>query len=134
MQTDNNQIAMKESTKNWLKFSQRDLKNAEILFRGKSYEACIWHCDEAVEKILKAVIIEKKGKIPKIHDLSHLLSESKLKISRSIFEFIEELNPFYLAPRYPELILESKKINRKQALNFLKLTKEFIKWVKFQKI
>lgn len=50
---------MQESSKKWLNFAKEDLKDAEILFKAKSYKNSTWHCHQAIEKLLKAIILAK---------------------------------------------------------------------------
>lgn len=99
---------MKKITKKWLEFAENDLKNAGILFRGKSYPAVIWYCHQAVEKTIKAIIVEKGTRLRKTHDLIGLASDADLKLSKDIATFIDNLNPYYNPIRYPDAALESK--------------------------
>ena len=48
---------MNQIAKEWLEFAKSDLKNADILFRNKSYRDCIWYCHQSLEKLLKAVLL-----------------------------------------------------------------------------
>jgi HEPN domain-containing protein len=94
---------MKKITQKWLEFGKRELKDAEILFENKRYWGCIYHCHQAIEKFLKAILIESGKKIPKHHDLPDLLKRGGLKYSKEILEFVEELNPYYQPIRYPDI-------------------------------
>jgi len=122
---------MKKLTKKWIEFARRDLKDAEILFKAKSYRGCSWHCHRAIEKILKAIIL-KKGKRPrKIHDLVELLKDAEIKLPEDLLNFIEELDLFYLLPRYPDVYEQMKKIYRPQNIKkVFKLTKTLFSWLK----
>lgn len=124
---------MKKTTKNWLKFAKDDLYVAEVLFRNKSYRNCIAHCHQAIEKILKAIIIEKGKSIRKTHDLIGLLADTKVDFPDDILKTIEELNPHYLPVRYPDILTIKPIIyKRKKTQNFLKKSKEIFKWLQVQ--
>ncbi len=121
---------MKSITKKWVEFAKNDLKDAEILFKAKSYSGCIYHCHQCIEKFFKAGIVEKGKKLKKIHDLPQLLKESGMKYSKDILEFTAELNPYYSPVRYPDIALEFKaKYSRKNTAKLFKLTKDVSKWI-----
>jgi len=117
--------------KSWLTFAQQDLKDAEILFIQKSYRGTSWHCHQAIEKILKAILI-KKGKSPgKIHDLVDLLKDTKIKLPEDLMSFLEELNLHYFPPRYPDVYEQMKKIyHSKNIERVLKLTRTLFLWLR----
>lgn len=122
---------MDKITKQWLDFAKEDLKDAEILFRAKSYRGSSWHCHQAIEKILKAIIIQKGKRLRKIHDLIELLRDTKIKLPEDLMSFVEELDLFYLPPRYPDFYEQMKKKYRfKNIQRVLKLTKALFLWLK----
>lgn len=124
---------MKSVTNKWIEISQRNLKDAEILFKNKSYQGAAWHCHQAIEKILKAIIIEKGKRVPKVHDLVDLIEETKLKIPEALVQVIEELNFHYLPPRYPDVVPQLNKIYQRRNIHqLLKQTKELFKWLRIQ--
>lgn len=66
---------MDTEVKNWLDFAKRDLDVARHLntaFYPKPLEIVCYHCQQAAEKAIKAVIISlgSPGGLPKRHDLS----------------------------------------------------------------
>lgn len=122
---------MKKITQKWFEFAEKDLKSAEILFKGKEYEAAIYHCHQAIEKTIKAIIVEKEIKLRKTHDLVELLSDAKINLSSDILKFIDDLNPYYNPIRYPDAFIESKiSYSRATCKKILATTKEVIKWIK----
>lgn len=124
---------MKTITQKWLEYVEEDLKAAEILFKNKRYLGCIYHCHQAIEKILKAILVEKEKTVPKTHDLLDLLKQSEIKYTKEILEFLQELNPYYTPIRYPDTPeAVSLKIKKQRAMRFLKLTKEISKWLLWQ--
>lgn len=124
---------MKKITKKWVEFAKEDLKAAEILFSSKSYRNCIYHCHQAIEKLLKAMIIEKGKHFRKTHDLPDLLKKSEAKYTKEILQFIQELNPYYNPIRYPDTALAPPlNYNRKTTQKLFKSTKDMSKWLLFQ--
>jgi len=122
---------MKKITQKWLEFAKKDVENAKILFDGRSYEGSIWHCHQALEKTLKAIIVEKNIRLRKTHDLVDLSEDAQIRLPKNIPEFIDDLNPYYNPIRYPDVAIESKQAySRIIAQKILKTTKEVIKWLK----
>lgn len=121
---------MKQSKK-WFEFAKGDLRDAGILFKKKSYRGCSWHCHQSIEKFLKAIIIEKGKRPRKIHDLVELLKDAKIKLPEDLMSFVEELDLYYLPPRYPDLYEQMKKKYRyKNIQRVLKLTKSLFLWLR----
>jgi len=123
---------MKNLTKDWIFMADRDLSAAEIL----SKENCpltnivVFHCQQAIEKYLKAFLVENDIPIIKTHDLIKLnniiikikdlgIDEKKLTL----------VNDVYSESRYPAemgLLPDGMPTN--------KYAKEFIEYAKEIKI
>jgi HEPN domain-containing protein len=94
-----------EEVREWLDKADRDLKVTEhelsLLEEEVVKDAVGFHCQQAVEKYLKAFLISHKTKPKRTHDLSHLL-EQCANIDQD-FENIEirELSSFAVDIRYP---------------------------------
>ncbi len=123
-------MSLNKIIKQWLEFARQDLKDAEILFDKKSYKGCIYHCHQAIEKFLKALLISKNKRVRKTHDLADLLKESEIKYIAEILQFIHKLNPYYDPIRYPDVALDFPlKYDRKTTQEMLKFAKEISKWL-----
>lgn len=126
---------MKNLTEKWLDFAKADLEAAEVLLKsGKthwSYQLCVLHCHQAIEKILKTVIVKNGDEVRKVHNLIFLLSESKLEISEEFKRHIEELNPHYQPSRYPDIFYKGPilKYDKEIAQHHLSRTKEIFLWI-----
>lgn len=129
---------MKNITKKWLEFADTDLKVAKALLdesKKQLYSNCYYHCHQAIEKNLKAILAERNEKIPKIHDLIDLLNKTKIKLPKEITNFIDDLNPYYHPIRYPDSFQELKdEFNKRSTSKSYKLTKETIKWIQHELI
>lgn len=123
---------MTPETKEWYDMAVMDLKVAEHLdetFHPKPLEIICYHCQQAAEKAIKALIVHYGGEggMPKLHDLSFLLNQIKNKISIEdrYYDYADTLTPYGVSVRYPnELFLEER--HAKEALEF---SGEILSWV-----
>jgi HEPN domain-containing protein len=94
---------MKDETLNWVKFADENLKSAKLLFENNFYNPCLQNAQQSIEKLLKAVLIEKGIPLKRTHDileLYQLLQQSGIKINLSEDE-CDLLNSVYLPSKYP---------------------------------
>jgi HEPN domain-containing protein len=98
---------MKESTGNWLKIAEKDLKVAKLLVRENEPMAFIFHLHAALEKILKAICCEESGEPPRIHKLRSLaIDVCKLSLEKHQLKLITQIDESFMDSRYPEDITE----------------------------
>lgn len=57
----------------WLRIARQDLLAARRLREEGLHETCAFHCQQTVEKLLKAYLRWRGQRSPKIHDLTVLL-------------------------------------------------------------
>ncbi len=94
---------MKDETLLWLKYAQENLRSAKVLFDSKLYNPCLQNAQQSVEKMLKAVLVERAIKFKKTHsigELSQLLAKNKIIVDLTI-EDRELLDSIYLPSKYP---------------------------------
>jgi len=95
---------MKKRVKEWVKYSKLDLDSALKLLESPDLtQSAAFHCQQSIEKSLKAIIEEKINKVPRTHDLEKLygLIEEygiKLEIDEDI---LDQVNDVYIETRYP---------------------------------
>jgi HEPN domain-containing protein len=95
---------MKKQVEDWILLADKDLYAAEILLKEQYPLTNIvaFHCQQAIEKYLKAFIIEKDAPLIKTHDLIKLngmLNEIKnIGIDEKKLIVINEV---YVESRYP---------------------------------
>lgn len=99
---------MQPEVKEWLDFADMDLSSARHLyetFYPRPLQIICYHCQQAAEKALKAVIIAKgkPGGMPKMHDLEFLLNQMKnyTNITEELWDYAEALTPYGIEIRYP---------------------------------
>ena len=105
-------MANSTSFTEWKQFAQMDYDTAKHLYNTmhpKPLEIICYHCQQAVEKLLKAILITNGSAIEKTHDLG-LLAErcaSIVTIPDEIYDVCDNLTPYGVKIRYPqELFLE----------------------------
>ncbi len=94
---------MKILTQEWLNAAELDIKSAAQLLQDDSLTAVVtFHCQQAIEKSFKAVLVEKDNEPQRIHDL--------LRLYKLIQQFIDPfddiltlkvINEAYIDSRYP---------------------------------
>lgn len=125
-------------SKSWIQFALSDLDAAKRLFQSPrptrwTYLLVLWHCHQATEKTLKAVLLEKGKDLLKIHDLPRLAQLAEIPLSTQDKTFLEDMNAFYLRSRYPDLLQPPlSDPMRKTATAYLEKTKQFLLWLQKQ--
>lgn len=96
---------MKASTQSWLEFTKRDLLAAEkLLAEVYLQNVVLFHCQQAVEKVFKAILEEHDLRIPRVHSVVTLYErfpeavKTLLHFDRDELRFIDEI---YTDSRYP---------------------------------
>ena len=94
---------MKNDTKEWLRYGDENLKSAEILLEKNLFNPCLQNSQQAAEKYLKSVFIEKSIKLHKTHSINELYR--KINSLGYEVDIIEDecdlLDSIYLPSKYP---------------------------------
>ena len=117
--------SMKEETKGWLNKAKEDIETARYNLKGKKLNAAVFFSQQASEKSLKAVQIEKLGRFDRIHDL--LALAKSVNAPEDIIESCASVNPYYTITRYPD---SEDKINEKTAKSLLESSEKVVRWAK----
>jgi HEPN domain-containing protein len=96
--------------KNWLKKAENDLLNAKTILEafpvsgGAPFDTVCFHCQQAVEKYLKACLVHYDIDVPRTHDLGELteLCAQLDKDFLTIKQPAESLSPYAAEIRYPD--------------------------------
>jgi|SRR3972149_6431971 len=92
---------MRPETELWWVQARRDLRTARNSHRSRDFYAAVFFCQQAVEKSLKATVIESLRRLPpRTHNLAEL--GTLLGVPRGIATFLMELTPEYITTRYPD--------------------------------
>ncbi len=108
-----------KATKGWVEKAEHDFTSASVLIKLRSkpvYDNVCYHCQQCIEKYLKAFLVSKNQRFPKSHDLIRLLDlaasiDGSLEFVRDI---IKPLNDYAVDIRYPGE--EPNRIEAKDAL------------------
>lgn len=120
----------KSDVKEWVRFADMDVLSANHLNEiqhPKPLEIICYHCQQAAEKMLKALIIAYDGELQKTHDLGLLTDQLSefIGFSDNILNAADELSPYGVKIRYPQdLHIEESHVAK--ALYNMKLVYDFV--------
>ena len=87
----------------WIVESEYDLKVAWDNFNAKNYSYALFFGHLVIEKILKAIYVDrKKEHAPFIHNLLKLTEISEISIDQAQKDALNEITRFNLESRYPD--------------------------------
>jgi HEPN domain-containing protein len=124
-------MTKEEHIKYWLEGAQHDLESAEAIFNSGRYDWCLYVGHLALEKIIKAVFVEKNDNNipPKIHNLVRLAELSRIELNDEQKFFLDKVNDFNIQTRYPDYKHEFYKIcDVEYAKENMSKIKEFYSW------
>ena len=90
--------------KEWIRLATHDIETADVLIKEKGHaDIIIYHIHQAVEKLLKAIIIKSEKEVEKIHYLDRLLADliNDYPVLEKIKTDILEINLYLPKLRYP---------------------------------
>ena len=94
---------MKDETKKWLEYADENRRSVKVLLDSELFNPCLHNAQQAVEKMLKAVLVESTIKIIRTHSINELvkiLNEKGLNIDITEDE-CDLLDSIYLPSKYP---------------------------------
>ncbi|MDO8616260.1 MAG: HEPN domain-containing protein [Dehalococcoidia bacterium] len=117
---------MKPETERWLARAAEDVSVAEFAWQAGYTLSCLFHLHQAIEKLLKAGLIERKGAYRKVHDLPRLAAELGLAISQEQLALLAKLTEQYIPSRYGDEPLEMPADTTE---NYYRQSNEFYAWL-----
>lgn len=94
---------MKDESNVWLNQAKEHYDDALYLYEGSRYSMAVYCCHQALEKILKAAIVEFAGSTPpKIHNLDALARQTTLIFTTAWLEDLAEITRHFWRVRYPD--------------------------------
>lgn len=125
---------MKPKTQEWVEIVDEDNEVAEHLFNKKKYLHCLFFCQQAIEKAVKAVYYEKYSKTPpRKHDLMDLAGTAGLlpELDDTRKELFALLSQYYIESRYAEYRKElAKSCTQAVTEDLLRRTGDVLEWLK----
>lgn len=115
-----------EDIKDWIEKADHDLGSAKIIYLHLPdyFDTIAFHCQQAVEKYLKALLVFYHIEFSRSHDLVYLLEllTSKVDIDDSKFRKAFSLNNFGVQIRYPNKII---KLTKEEIESAIEISQEF---------
>jgi HEPN domain-containing protein len=127
---------MDKIVSHWVERSQYDLDTAQVMLDAGRYLYVAYMCQQAIEKILKAIIAQQGKENFPIHNLIRLaeIADVSSELPSDQFNFLAELTPYHIEARYGDYKESlSEIINEQKAQQVYKKTLEIHKWL-YQKI
>ena len=120
--------------KDWLTFAEYDFGTAKAMLAAGKYIYVALYCQQAIEKIMKAIYVKEKDETPpNTHNLINLLSHLSIsaEFDNEKTELLRSLSLYYLETRYTETIVEiSSIVNKREAERIFKETEKMTSWLK----
>ena len=108
----------------WIEKAMHDLGIAEVLINDQHpyNDGICFHCQQAVEKMLKAALVFMEIEFKKSHDLTYLadLLSEKMQISEEFYEQLEILEDYAVEIRYPDSTSDPTLEEAKEAIDIVK--------------
>ena len=121
---------IKDLVNKWIKKAEKDLLTAEreLSFKDPITESVCFHCQQAVEKYLKAFLVYHQIHFYKTHKIINLLELCSTIDSsfKDTLENADNLTDYAVEARYPEVLLEPSVEDAKEAFEIGKNVKEFV--------
>jgi HEPN domain-containing protein len=125
---------VKDQIDYWKKSAGRNWKSAQGLLKLKHYDACLFFCHLALEKVLKGLIVQRTSKpAPFIRDLENLALIAKLSISEEQTKNLKTITRFNIGGRYDDTKFEFyKQCTKSYTEKYFNISKELYLWLKKQ--
>ncbi len=92
---------MKAETEKWIEVAERDFGSARSLLKDGFVENAAYFCQQAAEKLLKAMVMERDMEPPKTHDLVELADLAEIDLTNDDRTFLTRLYDHAARSRYP---------------------------------
>ena len=120
-----------DDPKEWLNRARSDLLLARSLEPGIYLEDLSFHAQQAAEKAIKALLIQRKIEFPYVHDISELLTRLEntgLRLPESVRRS-EILSRFAVFTRYPGV---APPVSQDEYEEAMALADEVVRWAQEQ--
>ena len=120
-------MTKEEHRRYWILSATHDLESAESMFDSQRYDWCLFAGHLALEKILKAIYVDRnESEIPlKIHNLVRLAELSKIALTEEQRFDLDTINDFNIQARYPDYKPSTKNVTKNILTPFLERSRNF---------
>jgi len=95
-------LKISEKIEYWLDIADYDIETSHHMQNSHRYLYTVFMCQQAIEKILKALYLQKFSKeAPPSHNLVYLQSLLDLNLSQTQLQLLADLTTYYIEGRYP---------------------------------
>ncbi len=116
---------MKEETSEWLRVAEHDMAAAAGLENLELWPGAAYFCQQAVEKLLRALLVEQDRDPPRIHDLVELADLARIALSHDQRLFLTRLSDHAVRSRYP-----GAEYGETHVRSLVRETQEFYIWLR----
>lgn len=120
---------MKPETEGWVEVAESDLRAARAVLGEGLFQQTVFHCQQALEKMLKAIWTERHGAgtHPRTHNLVRLAAALGLDVPARWLDLLVDLTDQVFPSRYPEA---GWRYNREIAEKYYNETQELCAWLR----
>jgi HEPN domain-containing protein len=116
-------------TKEWIEKADHDLGSAKVIYLHLPdyFDTIAFHCQQSVEKYIKAALFFNKIEFQRSHDLIYLLEllSGKIDIDERWYKIAVSLNNFSVQIRYPNTII---KLSKEEIESSIQIAEDFRKF------
>ena len=113
----------------WINKADHDLGSAKIIYLHlpNYFDTITFHCQQAVEKYIKAILVFKEIEFDRSHDLIYLLEllSAVFEVTREHYRKAVSLNGFSVQIRYPNKVIKLTKEELEEAIAISQDFREF---------
>lgn len=123
---------MDKYVSHWLERAKYDLETAKAMLDAGRYIYVAYTCQQAVEKILKAIIAQKGKENMPIHNLNRLAESAELseELAAERVNLLAELTAYNIEARYGDYKESlSEVVNVQKAQMLYSQTQELFQWL-----
>lgn len=114
----------------WIEKADHDLGSAKVIFINlpEYFDTIAFHCQQAVEKYIKAALVFYDIQTPKSHDLIYLfeLLSTQINVEENHYQDAITLNGYSVIIRYPNQTINLSKTEIVKAINIAEGLRSFI--------
>ncbi len=116
----------------WIDIADYDLATARAMMDTNRYLYVIFMCQQAIEKIIKALYINRfDDEPPRSHNLGFVFKKLGIDAPPDTMQHFNMLSAYYIESRYPEYKERlSSIVDKKKAKTHLQKTEEVYVWLK----
>jgi len=127
-------MSQDEAVNRWLESAEKNIQMMDDMFGLKHYDWALFFGQLALEKMLKALVVQNTDQPPPyIHNLEKLAQIANITFSESDKPFLSEITTFHVAARYDDIkLVLYGKATPEFTEKYIRKIKEIFLWLKPQ--